>query len=90
MITQVFPIQLWLAAAILAAVAGLYTILGGLAAVVVTDTVQAILLIIGSLIIFVLGLNAVGGWSRCLRACPRSKRLSSNPPQTISYPGPDF
>lgn len=62
-ITRVFPIDLWLAVAILAAVAGAYTILGGLSAVVVTDTVQAILLIIGGIAIFVLAVGEVGGWT---------------------------
>lgn len=62
-ITRVFPIDLWLAVAILAFVAGAYTILGGLSAVVVTDTVQAILLIIGGIAIFVLALGEVGGWT---------------------------
>ena len=87
-ITQVFPIQLWLAAAILAAVAGLYTILGGLAAVVVTDTVQAILLIIGSLIIFVLGLNAVGGWEQMFAGVPTEQTSIIQPPSDDFVPWP--
>ena len=87
-ITQVFPIQLWLAAAILAAVAGLYTILGGLAAVVVTDTVQAILLIIGSLIIFVLGLNAVGGWEQMFTGVPTEQTSIIQPPSDDFVPWP--
>ena len=63
-IANIIPfLELWSAVAVLAGVAGLYTILGGLGAVVVTDTVQAILLIIGGLVIFVLGLQEVGGWS---------------------------
>lgn len=62
-ITRVFPVDLWLAVAILAFVAGAYTIMGGLSAVVVTDTVQAILLIIGGGAIFVLALGEVGGWT---------------------------
>lgn len=54
-ITQAMPfLALWQAVAVLSLVAGLYTILGGLSAVVVTDTVQAILLIVGAAIIFVL------------------------------------
>ena len=45
-ISNVVPfLNLWMAVAVLAGVAGLYTILGGLGAVVVTDTVQAILLL---------------------------------------------
>ncbi len=63
-IANVMPgIGLWGAVAILALVAGLYTILGGLEAVVVTDTVQAVLLVVGAGAIFVFGVDAVGGWS---------------------------
>ncbi|MFD0857881.1 sodium:solute symporter [Roseovarius aquimarinus] len=55
-------LNLWTAVAVLALVAGIYTILGGLSAVVVTDTVQAILLIVGAAAIFWIGLDQVGGW----------------------------
>jgi solute:Na+ symporter, SSS family len=62
-ISSIFPMfSLWEAVGILAVVAGVYTILGGLKAVVVTDTVQAILLILGAMAIFVIGLDRVGGW----------------------------
>lgn len=57
-------LNIWTATATLALIAGLYTVLGGLAAVVVTDTVQSILLILGGLLIFVLGLNEIGGWDQ--------------------------
>ncbi len=64
-ISSLFPVfSLWEAVGILALVAGVYTILGGLKAVVVTDTVQAILLMLGASAIFVIGLNEVGGWER--------------------------
>lgn len=55
-------LNLWTAVAVLALVAGIYTILGGLSAVVVTDTVQAILLIVGAAVLFWLGLDEIGGW----------------------------
>ncbi len=64
-ISSLFPIfSLWEAVGILALVAGVYTILGGLKAVVVTDTVQAILLMLGAAAIFAIGLQEVGGWDR--------------------------
>ena len=40
---------------------GLYTTYGGLAAVVWTDVVQAVLMIVGGTVLVLLGLNAVGG-----------------------------
>ena len=57
-------LNIWTATAVLALIAGLYTVLGGLAAVVVTDTVQSILLILGGLLLFVLGLQEIGGWDQ--------------------------
>ncbi len=46
----------------IAGITGLYTIIGGLMAVVLTESVQTIVLLIGSICITVLGYNAVGGW----------------------------
>ena len=46
----------------LAIIAGVYTISGGLAAVVYTDAVQAIILIFGSALITYFAYNAAGGW----------------------------
>ena len=47
---------------ITAVVVGLYTISGGLKAVVFTDLVSCVVLIIGMVLICVIGLNKVGGW----------------------------
>lgn len=61
-LTTVFEFTLWQAVAGLAVLAGVYTILGGLKAVVVTDTAQAVLLMFGAAAICFFGLRAVGGW----------------------------
>lgn len=42
---------------------GIYTVLGGMRAVVYTETIQAIILVIGAATLTYLGLDAVGGWS---------------------------
>jgi SSS family solute:Na+ symporter len=63
LITILLPqLALWQASALLAAFAGAYTIMGGLKAVVMTDATQAVLMIIGAAMVFVIGLDAVGGW----------------------------
>jgi SSS family solute:Na+ symporter len=46
-----------------ACVVGLYTVIGGLKAVVYTDFVSCIVLIIGAAMICVIGLGEVGGWA---------------------------
>lgn len=73
-ISNVFGfLNLWTAVAVLALVAGLYTVLGGLSAVVVTDTVQAILLIIGAAAMFWIGLDKIGGWEQLFVDIPEEK-----------------
>lgn len=41
---------------------GIYTVLGGMRAVVYTETLQAVVLVIGAATLTVLGLNEAGGW----------------------------
>ena len=58
----IFDVNLWHAVIVLAVVAGAYTVAGGLASVVWTDVMQATLLLGAGMLVFVLGLNEVGGW----------------------------
>jgi len=60
----VFPeLDMGVTIAILAIAAGLYTIAGGLAAVIYTDVIQTVLLLIGAVVITVVAFDKVGGWS---------------------------
>ena len=52
----------WCGAILTVVLTGLYTVFGGLRAVLYTDSVQAILLLIGSICITVIGLEKLGGW----------------------------
>ncbi|MBD5780690.1 sodium/solute symporter [Pelagicoccus sp. NFK12] len=47
---------------ILAVTTGLYAVLGGLRAVVITDFIQMFILLAGGIMVLLFGLNAVGGW----------------------------
>ncbi|WHI47994.1 sodium:solute symporter [Microbulbifer sp. VAAF005] len=59
----IFPeLPIWTTISILAVIAGIYTICGGLAAVIYTDTIQALLLIFGSILISIFALDRAGGW----------------------------
>lgn len=58
-----FGIDINLSIAIAAALTGVYTIIGGLLAVVLTESVQTIILIGGSACVVIIGLVAAGGWS---------------------------
>ncbi|WP_299046376.1 sodium:solute symporter [uncultured Tateyamaria sp.] len=79
-------LNLWTAVAVLALVAGIYTILGGLSAVVVTDTVQAILLIIGAAALFWIGLDEIGGWKELFVDIPEEKTKLILPPSDDFLP----
>ncbi|MEL7452802.1 MAG: sodium:solute symporter [Pseudomonadota bacterium] len=54
-------VPLWQTMAVLALIAGMYTVLGGLAAVMITDAIQAVLLLVGSFVITLIALDKVGG-----------------------------
>ena len=62
---------LWLIVALLAGTAGLYTTLGGLRAVIYTEAVQAIVLMLGALMISIGAFSRAGGWSTVMHGVPR-------------------
>src|SRR2546429_1600983 len=53
--------KLWETAVVLVIATGIYTVAGGLAAVIYTDTVQTLILITGAVALTVIGLIRVGG-----------------------------
>jgi SSS family solute:Na+ symporter len=59
----------WVGAIGLVVVTGLYTILGGMKAVLYTSVLQAPVLIIGSLVILFVGLWKLGGWGELEAIC---------------------
>tara|TARA_Y100000817_G_scaffold296447_1_gene271992 strand:- start:2122 stop:3717 length:1596 start_codon:yes stop_codon:yes gene_type:complete len=61
-------IDFWLGAFIVVIVTGFYTILGGLKAVIYTDTIQMFLLLGGSILVTIFGLNEIGGWDNMVAA----------------------
>ena len=58
----VFGIDKWVCILTLTTLTAIYTILGGLSAVVLTETIQAVILLTGSIIIMALAYTKVGGW----------------------------
>jgi SSS family solute:Na+ symporter len=80
----------WFAAFSLVIVTGVYTVTGGLKAVLWTEGLQAPLLLIGSLIILVAGLAQVGGLDGLRAANPETIHLwrpLSTTPETQGFPG---
>jgi len=66
-------IPLWQTMAGLAIIAGIYTLAGGLAAVMLTDAVQALLLLFGSVFITVIAFDKAGGLDAVLAQLPADK-----------------
>lgn len=80
----------WVAALGLVIVTGLYTVAGGMKAVLYTEAVQAPLLLFGSLLILFIGLDRIGGWSELARLNEGAMHLwrpLSTTPETTGFPG---
>ena len=61
-------IDFWTGALVVVVATGIYTVIGGLRAVLYTDMIQMFVLIGGSLVVTFMGLSAVGGWGEMTRA----------------------
>jgi len=69
-LTETFVLDaFWIGALLTVTLTGIYTVLGGLRAVVYTDTVQTVILILGSAFITLFGLSKLGGWSELQLIC---------------------
>jgi SSS family solute:Na+ symporter len=55
-------VNFWTGAIIIVVVTGVYTVIGGLRAVLYTDLLQTFLIIGGAIIVTVIGLEKLGGW----------------------------
>ncbi|MBQ4914323.1 sodium:solute symporter [Maribacter sp. MMG018] len=61
-VSALLGIDFWTGAIATVLLTGVYTVLGGMRAVVYTETLQAVLLIIGAAVLTFIGLDKVGGW----------------------------
>ncbi|MGE3314877.1 MAG: sodium:solute symporter [Planctomycetaceae bacterium] len=60
----------WYSAGVIVIVTGLYTVAGGLRAVLYTDALQSIIFVIGTTVLVLCGLNEVGGWEALRESVP--------------------
>jgi len=75
MLSELMGWPIMLAVIVTAVIVGLYTITGGLSAVVMVDVVQLIIMFVGGLAILILGLWELGGWGAMV------ERIESMGPQ---------
>lgn len=84
-VSELLGIDFFQGAIAIVLVTGLYTILGGMRAVVYTEAFQTVILLLGATVITVMGLNAVGGWDE-LKATAGSEHFNMWRPAS----DPDF
>ena len=61
-VSALLGIDFWTGALATVILTGIYTVLGGMRAVVYTETLQAVLSVIGAAALTIIGLDKVGGW----------------------------
>jgi SSS family solute:Na+ symporter len=59
----------WVGSVVVLLMTGLYTVLGGMRAVVYNDAIQTVILVVGSALLTIYGLRAMGGWGALREAC---------------------
>lgn len=83
---QFLGVGFWEGAIILVVVTGVYTIFGGLHAVMYTEAIQAFVLLIGSGVLLYMGLDKVGGWNGMISAIPAEKLNMFRPLSDPDFP----
>lgn len=62
-VSALLGIDFWTGAIATVVLTGIYTILGGMRAVVYTEALQAVILVVGAATLTIIGLDHVGGWN---------------------------
>lgn len=83
---QFLGVDFWTGAIILVVVTGVYTVMGGLHAVMYTEAIQAIVLLAGSAVLLFFGLREVGGWNALMDSIPKEKLNMFRPMSDPEYP----
>jgi SSS family solute:Na+ symporter len=83
---QFMGVDFWTGAIILVVVTGVYTVMGGLHAVMYTEAIQAIVLLLGSAVLLFFGLKEVGGWDGLMSSIPKEKLNMFRPMSDPNYP----
>ncbi len=59
----------WIGSILVIVLTGIYTVAGGLRAVAYTEAMQTVVLVMGSVLVTIFGLQAIGGWSELRAIC---------------------
>src|SRR5690606_24511308 len=81
-ISSFIGVDFWTSALVLVLLTGIYTVLGGMRAVAYTEAMQAVVLLLGSIVLTILGLLELGGWDALIASTPKEK-LNLFPPLRV-------
>ena len=91
---SIVGIPFWLSVIILGVITVIYDMLGGMAAVVLSDVIQMVILYLGIVLCLIYSINAVGGFSEVLATFPQLKDTVNNPNfmglQAVDFSGTGF
>ncbi|MCY7297161.1 sodium:solute symporter [Alteromonas sp. a30] len=83
----IFPeYELWLIIALLSLAAGLYTVVGGLKAVIYTDAMQTVLILTGAIAVTFAAYEKVGGWDNVMAVTPPEAMSLIRPSDDAAMP----
>lgn len=89
-IASLLNIDFWFGALITVVLTGMYTVIGGMRAVVYTETMQTVVLVLGAATLTFIGLNAVGGWQGMREALPEGYLNMWRPASDPDFPWPSL
>ncbi|EDO46199.1 predicted protein [Nematostella vectensis] len=75
-------LNIYLSATVMLAITAIYTLLGGLMAVIFTDVLQCTVMMIGAIVLCILGFDKVGGHSGLWEKFPKAVGKPWRPPNT--------
>jgi SSS family solute:Na+ symporter len=82
----VFGWSMWKSSLALVIATGIYTVAGGLAAVIYTEVIQTVILVAGALALTFIGLDKVGGWSGLQASAPPEFFHMMKPATDANFP----
>lgn len=89
-VAALLGINFWVGALATVVLTGIYTVLGGMKAVLYTEAVQTVILILGAALLTFMGLNAVGGWSALKTEVGVEYFNMWRPPSDPDFPWPSL
>lgn len=89
-IASLLGIGFWDGALVTVVLTGIYTVLGGMRAVVYTEAMQTIVLVLGAATLTVVGLNAAGGWAEVKAALEPGYLDMWRPASDPDFPWPSL